>query len=138
VRVEFNPDKCVWVNTDNRAPVDASSRPQITVDEYCFINMQSPYAAIFILDKELAHEYTATRSFDRLASSEVVNYHIRERAAMGLTFENVPAGFRFRYVVPYSNDKSVPHFCWVHHTTNRFARAGGRVFGKVPMNELLI
>jgi hypothetical protein len=107
-----------------------------------FFNTENPYMACFILDRELAYEYVASPSFDKnqsqlLIRSKDLNWPIRERAAMGLTFENIPPYFSSRYVVAVdSTTIRCPKFCLIHHLPNNYANNPKHPAGKVPVNSL--
>jgi hypothetical protein len=62
---------------------------------------------------------------------------VRERAAMGLCFERIPALFQSRYVVPaYKQTGMVPTFAWISHLPSNYAHNPDSPFGKVAMNAL--
>ncbi len=66
-----------------------------------YISPGNPYWAGFVLDTSLAAEYVQTESFDMVRSASVIRWDVRERAAMGLTWENWPRGFRSRIVAVF-------------------------------------
>ena len=111
LRMEFSQDLKQYVNTDHAKPMDLTDLARGTVlsqGNRLFVNMSNPYIALFILDTDLAQEYVASRSFSLETSLTVVDYQMRELAAMGLCFEHIPPGFLSRYVVPVSIKTNLP------------------------------
>jgi len=137
LRVEYSANLDGFINTDNLAPTDLSNRPCIDVGDAILVNMLYPYNACYILDVELAAEYVKTRSFDMEDSKEVSAWQVRERAAMGLCFENIPAPFQCRYVVPVLKQSGVaPAYSWISHIANNYADNPNVQFGKIRMDSL--
>jgi len=139
LRVEWNAAKEQYMAADNLRSVDVGSRPFVSNGIYAFIEPHNPYFGAFILDAELAHEYVSSRSFHVDESRKVTNWHIRERAAMGLTFENPPHPFVYRYVVPVLiASATVPKCAWLPHLPNRFVNNPNTRFGKLAISELFV
>ncbi len=138
LRTEWSSERGCYVNTDNIAPVDLSRRRFVSAGDTIFVNIENPYCGAFILDRELAREYAASRSIDRDRSREVnSNWGVRERAAMGLTFEDPPYPFFHRVVVPISmGSQAVPQCAWLAHLPNNYAEDPKDPLGKVGMNDL--
>jgi hypothetical protein len=91
----------------------------IVVDGRPFHACINPYWAGSILDRELAVEYLASRSFDPV-SSEFVPWAIRERAAMGLTWEHPRSELGTRVVIPLVHGKPAES-CLVWHVSNKYS-----------------
>jgi|CXWL01.1.fsa_nt_gi hypothetical protein len=89
----------------------------------------NPYWAGFILDKRLGEEYLASRSAS-LEASKFVGWGIQERAAMGLTYEDVPLWMGTRLVVPVIDGKPSPD-CLVWHCSNALSAANHPTFGRL-------
>jgi len=137
LRVEWNANEKYYVNTDNIAPVDLANRPFISNGACAFIEPDNPYSGSFILDQDLAREYVASRSFHLERSCEMSSWNVRERAAMGLTFENPPAPFIYRTVVPVSvASRTAPECAWLAHLPNNHISNLKTRFGKIPMTKL--
>lgn len=114
-----------------------ADRPFVAADHHAFLGVDNPYCGAFILDRELAREYVASRSFDPHRSCEVTGIGVRERAAMGLTFESPPAPFTHRVVVPVSiATRIVPHYAWLAHLPNNYVTDADTLFGKIAMRDL--
>lgn len=124
LRTEWSRDAAGLVATDCFWPVYVPVQPRLGAGELFFMNMPNPYNPCFVLDCELAREHLASPASDRVASSRLVAWGVRERAAMGLCLENVPKPFRWRYVVPLSTmSGSVPPWARVRHLQNTYAAA---------------
>jgi hypothetical protein len=124
LRTEWSRDAAGLVATDCFWPVYVPVQPCRGAGEMCFINMPNPYNPCFVLDRELAREHLASPASDRVASSRLVAWGVRERAAMGLCLDNVPKPFRWRYVVPLSTASGgVPPSARVRHLQNTYAAA---------------
>jgi hypothetical protein len=137
VRTEFSVAQAGFVASDAFSPVYVPVQPHVALDGWAMINMPNAYNPCFILDRELAQEYVRTRSFDRAASAGVSPWGVRERAAMGLCFENVPKPFHSRYVVPVSmQDDAVPAFARIAHIPNNYADDANIPLGKVRIDAL--
>ncbi|MBF0582612.1 MAG: sel1 repeat family protein [Magnetococcales bacterium] len=139
VRVEFNDSIKKHVSTDNWYQTELDKGKKIACGDYYFVDLTNPYMAMFIMDRALAEEYVASPSSDCLTSRSIVSWGIREQAAMGLTFENVPPGFMSRYVVPISmTDRMAPLCSWIYHLPNNLANYPNTPNGKLPMAQLVV
>jgi len=139
LRVEYSEALNGYVNSDNKAPVDISQQACIDQGDHILANIPFPYNACYILDTELAREFSRTRSFGRERSRAVTEMEVRERAAMGLTFENVPEPFQSRFVVPISKATGMAFNCaWVSHLPNNYADTPHEGLGTLRMDELFV
>lgn len=137
LRTEWSPERGSYMNTDNVEPVVLAERPHVLAADHGFVSVDNPYCGAFILDHDLAREYVVSRSFDPDRSAEVSPFGVRERAAMGLTFENPPAPFVYRVVVPVSIATGIPPHCaWLAHLPNNYAENANEPFGKITMTNL--
>jgi hypothetical protein len=137
VRVEYRESVDRFVATDACCPVRVPLQPHVYIGNIIVINMPNPYNPCFVLDLELAEEYMQSRSFDNEGSRAVCPWDVRERAAMGLCFEHIPALFQSRYVVPaYRQTAVVPKFAWISHLPNNYANDPDSSFGKLAMDGL--
>lgn len=91
----------------------------VRIDGRTYHACVNPYWAGFVLDRDLAKEYVASRSY-RLDASEFVPWNVQERAAMGLTFEEPRLGLRTRIVVPIVEGRPDPD-CFVWHCSNSYS-----------------
>jgi hypothetical protein len=141
LRTEWSDKRGCSVNTDNTAPIMLGQRPFISHGDYAFVAADNPYCGGFILDQELGREYVNSRSFDlkrsRTVNREVHNFGVRERAAMGLTFENPPVPFIYRVVVPVAmSSRLAPHCALLAHLPNNYADHPIYPHGKIAMTDL--
>jgi len=139
LRVEYSTELGGFVSVDNVRRLNVNNRPHIAHGDAVFVAPRNPYTACYILDRALAAEYVRSPSFDFEKSKSVCDWRGAERAAMGLCFENVPAPFTSRHVVPVSRDSGVVRsFAWVSHLPNTYANKPERVFGKLSMDSLFV
>jgi hypothetical protein len=140
LRVEQESANGTLFATDQMRHTQLDRIRVVRVGQWAFTNMDSAYTGSFILDRELAAEYAATRSFDKTASLAVKsNWSIRERAAMGLCFEHVPRFFWSRLVVPFNRETlRVPEFAHVLHAAGNYANDPNSRFAKIPVDKLLL
>jgi hypothetical protein len=137
-RVEYNPaDNCLYF-VDQVGVSDFYVRRRVELDGYAFVNLDYPYSAMYIMDRELALEYMSSRSFDRETSREVQpDWAVRERSAMGLCFENLPAGFSHRYVSPVNPQTlRTPSWSWVYHIHNNYVTDRYKPFAKTRVDQI--
>lgn len=136
IRFEVNKNS-EFVSTDYSSRVNLDHRMQISIKNLVFVEPKNPYTACFILDQELAKEYVSSPSFEQKSSSFLCNWGIRERAAMGLCFVNIPKQFKSRYVVPVDfKTLKAPKYAWIHHLPNNYANDPKSEYGKIKMDKL--
>jgi hypothetical protein len=137
-RIEYNNvDNWLYL-VDQIGASDFRSRKRVDLDGFAFVNLDFPYSAMFILDRELALEYVKTPSFDRARSKMVQpKMDVAARAAMGLCYENPPQGFVLRYVSPVNpSTLMTPYWSWVYHTPNNYAQNRLTPFAKTRTDQL--
>lgn len=122
-------------SVDFTQPQLVGGRRRIRLGGYDFINPSNPYWAGYILDKSLADEYVKSDSFDLNRSKSRSDWEVRERAAMGLTWEDPPVGFKSRYVVPLV-DAQPAEDCLVWHCSQTYQSAAHAKFGRLPVEEM--
>ncbi|WP_198371492.1 hypothetical protein [Roseomonas rosulenta] len=135
VRVEYAAEAKEMRLTDHGQTLrPGKGKPVPATEAMVFIPPPAPYCAMFVLDRILAEEYVATRSFDLEASKQVTGWDVRERAAAGLCWEAPPPGYRSRYVVAINptTGRYLPE-AWVPHLPNNYANKPGTSFGKLSV-----
>ncbi len=138
IRVEQRFKDGMWMSTDFCRKTNVNQWKSIELGEYQFINLAYPYQAFWILDRELMAEYIISPSFHKDDSLKTSKMGIREGAAMGLLYENIPKGFKSRHVVPIQKGKKyVEWFPTVHHLTNNYANHPKTRCGKLPASQLV-
>ncbi len=137
-RIEYNDADNRLYLVDQIGVGDFSYRNRVDVDGYAFVNLDYPYNAMFILDRELALEYVESPSFDRVRSKVVrPDWDVATRAAMGLCFENPPPGFTTRYVSPVDpSTLTTPYWSWVYHAPNNYTKDRLKPFSKTRTDQL--
>lgn len=137
-RIEYNDADNRLYFVDQIGVGDFSSRNRVDVDGYAFVNLDYPYNAMFILDRELALEYVQTSSFDRERSKIVrPGWDVACRAAMGLCFESPPPGFTTRYVSPVDpGTLTTPCWSWIYHAPNNYTKDRLTPFAKTRTDQL--
>lgn len=140
LRVEREPEAGVLFATDQMRHTQLDRTRMVRVGPWTFTNVDSPYTGSFILDRELAEEYTASRSFSITGSLAVKpNWAIRERAAMGLCFERVPRFFWSRLAVPFEPATlRIPAFAHVIHAPANYAKDPASHLAKIPVDAMLL
>jgi hypothetical protein len=140
VRVEYNLKDLDLYLSDHHAKVNLDQRIVIQIEGVSFINTDFPYMAMFILDRHYAEEYIKSRSFDQYKSAQISPWWIAERAAMGLTWEDIPINFSSRLVVPINlNTRLLQPICLIHHIpdnyTNNYSDRPEFVAGRIRVKD---
>ena len=135
-RVEYNDFDGAFYLSDQIGVSNFAPSRRVDIDGYSFVNLDYPYNAMFILDRELALEYVASPSFNQEQSKMVTDWLIAERAAMGLCFENPPEGFRLRHVAPIDPETLVaPYWSWIFHLPNTYVKNQFKPFAKTRVEH---
>lgn len=99
-----------------------------------YVNMPNPYQGMYLLDRPLMDEHLNGPS----SAPEFGSWGIREKAAAGITFLNVPAPFQSRNLVGYNPQTGqIDPGCLIHHIPNNYANNPASGFGKVQVCELI-
>ena len=138
-RVEQNPRDGEWYCTDLTERVDLGKCRRITLgidSGLGFINLPRAYQAMYFLDREWMAEHLAgPSSTPQLGGS----WGVREKAAQGLTFANVPEGFSSRVVVPYyESQKRIAQCCLLHHMPNSYASDPASKHAVIKASEVFL
>jgi hypothetical protein len=109
--------------------------PRMEISEnYCYLNLPEPYQGMYLLDRELMYEHLNGPS----SIPEKTPWHIREKAAAGLTFTNVRQGCYSRNFIGYDfANKTIDPNSFIHHLPNNYATNPGTPLGKIKINELI-
>jgi hypothetical protein len=124
-------------SVDMTEPQLVSIYPTNTVQGVKFVCPTNPYWAAFILDKGLAQEYVRSKSFDLVGSEQQSKWDVRERAAMGLTWEAVPNRYKSRYVVPLIDGRPSDD-CLVWHCAQNYNTMSGTQFATLPIEKVFV
>jgi hypothetical protein len=115
-----------------------------------FVNLNNPYQGMYVLDRELAREHLwssparsplLSRAISWPNDAQVRASIVRERAAIGPIFDDVPDGFRSRNVVPVRTFPGGHHrldpACLIEHRARNYA-GSQTVFGKIPVEDIFL
>lgn len=128
-------------NDDNPYSTDVTKKakfwklPRVRVtDTYFYVNLRQPYQGMYLLDRELMNEHL----FGPSSSPDFGPWGIREKAAQGLTYANVPKGCRSRNFVGFDTAQgTVDSKSLIHHTPNNYAENPDTEFGKIRISEII-
>jgi hypothetical protein len=138
MRVEQKRDDDRWYVTDTPQPLQISRLPRVKIsEELSFVSLPTPYQGMYLLDRELMLEHLGGPS----SHPDFGPWRIREKAAQGVTFAKVPAGFYARNVFPYqAKARRIDPRCLIHHLPNSYANSTDpeNPFAKTPYDELLV
>ena len=87
---------------------------------------------MYLLDKQLALEFL----FSDASSPDTGIWGIREKAAQGLTYWNVPASAHSRIIVGLSQEMQIHPHSQIHHLPNNYADNPNSPFGKIPVDSI--
>lgn len=134
-RYELRNDEGPAYSSDCTGPADGRALPYVAQSsDYCFVNLPWPYQGMYLMDREMMLEHLSGES----SSPDFGRWLIREKAAQGLTFKNVPEGFWSRNLVGYRLDKGrLDEFCLVHHTPNSYVEKEGTALGKTLISKII-
>jgi hypothetical protein len=137
LRVELKESDSCWYSVDCLSRMSFGELPKIRVSEkLSFINIRYPYQGMYLYDRELMSEHLAGPS----SNPDFGIWGIRERAAQGLTFVNVPKGFTSRNVIPYDiGIDQIARTCFIHHVPNNYVNSDdpGNKFGRIPVGRVI-
>jgi hypothetical protein len=111
-----------------------------------FISIVYPYQGMYLFDRELMNEFLESKDFnpDFNQNSSIkfwngINFGIREKSALGLTYISIPVGFKSRIVLPFDfKNGGLNETCFIHHLPNNYATDINSPFGKVNINNLFL
>jgi hypothetical protein len=117
-------------------PMIIKNIPKIKISEtYCYLNMSNPYQAMYLLDRELIKEHL----FDNPLEKRETIWGIRETAASGLTFVNIPNGFSSRVVVGFDYDSfKIDSDALIHHLPNNYVNRPLNEYGKIKIEDIVL
>lgn len=107
------------------------------IGDEVYVAPHNPYWAGFIVDKAAADEYALSASFDIDNSGRISSWGVRERAAMGLTWERIPRDLPSRYVIPLHDGRPVPG-CQIWHCADNYSSMPDTLFGRIPVDRVFL
>ena len=101
---------------------------------YVYLNLPDLYQGMYLLDRELMSEHLNGMS----SNPDFGKWKIREKAAQGITFVNIPGGCQARNFVGYDMiTGGIDPCCLIHHTPNNYANNPDTKFAKILVKELV-
>ena len=131
MRYEINCNEEI-VSSDITQQHQLESTPKIIIDGSTYVSLRQPYQGMYFLDKEQAIELLFTSA----SSPDTGIWGIREKAAQGLTYWNVPNGAYSRIVVPITEDNQIDPRSLVHHLPNNYANDPNMPGGKILIKDI--
>jgi hypothetical protein len=136
LRFEMN-DLNEKFSTDITARLCLRELPRLSFDDgYSFVGLPEPYQGMYLLDqfliKELLYTDAGSPDFPHFRA-----FGIREKAAQGLTYHQVPNGAYSRYFLGVIN-KQVDSGALIHHLPNNYATDICSPLGKIPLDKLFM
>jgi hypothetical protein len=121
-------------------PSSFKNMPKLEVADEVYIQLDNPYCACYLLDKELATEFVNSTAFDEKTSRELIWWDIGARAAMGLGFVNPPGGFKSRHVVPVKKAGiyyKIQDDAKLHHLPNLYCQVDEIEKKFLPVDQII-
>ena len=140
LRIEHNNIDKEWYSSDIEEVQYYSECPKIVSKKnITYLNLQFPYQGMYLLDRNQFLKHINGKS----CNPDFGMWLIRESAAQGLTFVDVPEGFNSTIVLPYnSTNKEIEKKCMVHHLPNNYAHIKNAnnsniKLGSIKISELI-
>jgi hypothetical protein len=128
---------------DALRPVDPALRRRtvcVTGEPAHVVNLENPYQALYVLDRELFEPHFRFSRGRSPLRSRLSEWEIRERAASGPIFDDVPDGLVSRNMVPVRLDgerQRLDPNCLVEHMGATYSTSTGP-FGVLRVDELFV
>ena len=127
VRVEYSSKQNCWLAIDHFGgkPSKKSELSMFELNGKTFVELANPYCACYLMDFELAVEYTNSSAFTEKESRALTWWDIGARAAMGLQFVDIPQDFTSRHVVLIEKAGEyckISDFSILHHLPNLYCQ----------------
>jgi hypothetical protein len=135
LRYEISGKSPVPYATDITKRINLFLIPKVKIPSksYCYINLPQPYQGMYLLDRELMIEHLSHGS----SNPDFGPWPIREKAAQGITFLNVPRPFTSRNVLGYCiNRGAVDERSLIHHAANNYVNDESSSLAKIPVNNI--
>ncbi len=114
VRIEFTPEGQLRL-TDFTKRITAK---KIRIGKELFFNSPKPYNAFWIYTKEQMLEFIKTPSW---TDEGRCPWDVRERAAAGMLFEDIPENSLSKTLIPLSGETKIDPDAFVYHLPNNYA-----------------
>lgn len=103
------------------------------------VNLENPYQGLYVLDRPLAAAYFSQPRSALRSRAMPVALGVRERAASGPLFDDVPAGLVSRNVVPVLEEGGRPRLdpdCLVEHMAGTYTADPTSAFGSLKVDDV--
>jgi hypothetical protein len=136
LRYEINALSNQIVLTDIRKKMIYELRSKVVLpNNYAYVCSNNPYQGMYMLDRELMAEHLSDSSL----KPEYNQWGIREIAAQGLTFCNVPKGYSSRNLFGYDlNKNNIDKKCLIFHIPSNYANNAKTKFGKIVPEKAIV
>ena len=126
-------DKGTAFCTDLTSAVNHETIPKIIfANGYSMISIRRPYQGMYLLDQTQMAELLLTPA----SSPDYGYYHVRESAAQGLSFYNVPAGANSRNLVGVNQGVSIDPGALIWHLPNSYVQDQTSKFGRIRLDQV--
>lgn len=135
LRYEINDRDGELYSSDVMDRLELGKLPKVQLSEnYCYVNLPQPYQGIYFLDRELMAEHLSGAS----SVPEYSPWGIREKAAAGITFMNVPKGCFSRNFIGYDlSAGKIDLDCMIHHLPNNYVNNPDINLGSIKISDLI-
>jgi hypothetical protein len=135
LRIERREATGEWYATDLLRPVRPwRDRPVRAPGGHLYLQLRNPYQGTYVLDRELAAAHLSGPA----ARPDFGEWKIREQAAQGETFVDVPPGYRSRSVVRWDpSARTVPPACRIHHLPDNYANDPASRHARIPLDRIV-
>ena len=145
-RKELNANDHNWYSTDVMTKMSFYDCPSVDIDENnSFIGIVYAYQGMYLLDRELLKEHLESPSsnpdfeHNNIGLIRMHPTQIREKAALCLTYVNIPDGFRSRNLLPFDkNMQQLRTCCMIHHLPNNYTNNPATPIGKIKVTDIFI
>lgn len=136
LRVEFKAGSDQALSTDATERVSPAKHAYVVLSkDYIYLNLPQPYQGMYLLDRELMEEHLNGKS----SNPNHGKWNIRERAAQGLTFANLPPKCASRNFVGFDvKERRIDPDSLIHHLPNNYANEPASPYGKIPVKALVM
>jgi len=145
-RRELNDTDNSWYSTDVMSKMSLYDCPVVDIEDgKSFISTVFPYQGMYFLDRELMKEHLEGPSsnpdfeHNRTGIFRIHPTEVREKAALALTYVNVPAGYRSRNLLSFDKKANqISDYCMIHHLPNNYTNNPESMIGKIKVDQLFI
>jgi hypothetical protein len=142
-RYEINRNGNLY-SSDVMSKISLYDCKKIKLNEITYINITYPYQGLYFYDRELMLEHLNSSSscpdFDHHDGGifYLKSHSIRERAAFGLTFINIPIKYRSRIVLEIDQNNIINSNALVHHLPNNYTNQINQKAGKIEISKIFL